>query len=133
MGLKDVEINVKLKLAGLWTSLVLIYLYADLFGFYIPGHIEEAMEGMLGGFEISDILLLFFMILMTLPSLMVFLSLSLKAEVNRWVNIIIGVIQLLFVIAGIVDPNIFFVFASGVETVILLLIIWYAWKWPTED
>ena len=133
MTLEDVRINVKLKLAGLWTSLVLIYLYADFFGFYIPGHIEEAMEGKLGGFDISDILLLFFMLLMTLPSLMVFLSVFLRAEVNRWVNIVVSIIQLVFVLAGIIDPNLYFVFASGVETVLLLLIIWYAWNWPTQD
>jgi hypothetical protein len=133
MVLEDVKINVKIKLAGLWTSLVLIYLYADLFGFYIPGHIEEVMEGKLGGFDISDILLLFFMLLMTLPSLMVFLSLTLKAEVNRWVNIGVGLIQLVFVLGGMIDSNIYFVFASAVETVLLLLVVWHAWKWPIQD
>ncbi len=133
MTLEDFTVNVKLKLAGLWVSLVLIYLYADLFGFYIPGHIEEVIEGNLAGFEISQILLLGFMILMTLPSLMVFLSLTLEAKVNRWVNIVVGLIQLVFVLGGIVDPNIFFVFASSVESILLLLIIWYAWKWPYQE
>jgi hypothetical protein len=133
MILEDTKINVKLKLAALWGSLVLIYLYADLFGFYVPGHIADLMEGKLAGFQITQVLLLGFMILMTLPSLMVFLSLALKAKVNRWANIIVGILQLLFVITGILDQDIYFVFASSVESVLLLLIIWYAWTWPVQS
>jgi hypothetical protein len=131
--LVDAKINVKVKLAAAWASLVLLYIYADFFGLYVPGHIEELIEGNLVGFQITDVLLLGFMILMTLPSLMVFLSLVLKATVNRMINIIVGIIQLVFVLAGIFDPNIYFVFASSVETVLLILIIWYAWKWPTQE
>ncbi len=133
MTLEDTKINVKIKLAALWVSLVLIYLYADLFGFYIPGHIEDIIAGELAGFQITPLLLLGFMTLMTLPSLMVFLSLILKPKVNRWANIVIGIFQLIFVLGGIIDPNIYFVFASSVESVILLLIIWYAWTWPTQE
>ena len=33
--LEDVKINVKIKLSALWVSIVLVYLYADLFAFYI--------------------------------------------------------------------------------------------------
>jgi hypothetical protein len=132
-ALEDLKINVKLKLSALWVSLVLIYLYADLFGFYTPGHLEDLMEEELAGFQITQVLLLGFMILMTIPSLMVFLSLTLKAKPNRWVNIIVAILQLVFVLAGILDPNIYFIFASSVETVLLLLIIYYAWTWPTQE
>ena len=132
-NLEDLKINVKFKLAALWVTLVLIYLYADVFGFYIPGHIDDLMAGELAGFKITQVLLLGFMILMTIPSLMVFLSLTLKAKANRWANIIVGILQLGFVLAGILDPNLFFVFASSVETVLLLLIIYYAWTWPTQE
>ncbi|UCG00811.1 MAG: hypothetical protein JSW11_14470 [Candidatus Heimdallarchaeota archaeon] len=133
MALEDRKIDVKLKLAALWCSLVLIYLYADLFGFYIPGHIDQLRGGEIAGFQITQVLLLGFMILMTIPSLMVFLSLTLKAKMNRWTNIIVALLQLVFVLAGIFDPNIYFIFASGVEIVLLLLIIWYAWTWPTQE
>ncbi|MHA2317029.1 MAG: DUF6326 family protein [Candidatus Hodarchaeales archaeon] len=130
---EEVKINVKVKLAAAWASLVLIYIYADFFGLYVPGHIEELIEGNMSGFQITDVLLLGFMILMTLPSLMVFLSLILKAKINRFTNIIFVIIQLVFVVAGIIDPNLYFVFASSVETVLLVLIIWYAWKWPMQE
>ena len=121
----DKKIDVKLKLSSLWITLVLIYIYADLFGFFLPDHLAD--------FQVTQELLLGFMILMVLPSLMVFLSLTLKAEVNRLVNIIISILQIVFVLVGILDPNLYFMFASTVETVILLLIIWYAWTWPIQE
>ncbi|MFX0065505.1 MAG: DUF6326 family protein [Candidatus Hermodarchaeota archaeon] len=132
-NLEDLKIDVKVKLAALWCSLVLIYLYTDLFGFYTPGHIQDLIDGNLAGFQITQPLLLGFMILMTLPSLMVILSLILQAKINRWTNIIIDLIQLGFVLAGIFDLNIYFVFASVVETVLLFLIIWFAWKWLIQE
>ena len=121
----DKKIDVKLKLSSLWITLVLIYIYADLFGFFLPDHLAD--------FQVTQELLLGFMILMTLPSLMVFLSLTLKPKVNRLLNIGIGILQLVFVLAGIFDPNIYFMFASSVESILLLLIILYAWTWPTQN
>ncbi len=132
-NLVDLQINIKIKLAALWVTLLLIYLYADLFGFYIPGHIDDLRAGELAGFQITQELLLGFMILMTIPSLMVFLSLTVKPNVNRWVNIIVGILQIIFVLTGILSPNIFFIFASCVEIILLLLIIRYAWTWPSQE
>ncbi|MHA2095098.1 MAG: DUF6326 family protein [Candidatus Hodarchaeales archaeon] len=131
--LEDMKINVKLKLSALWVAALFLFIYADYFGLYTPGHIEDIIAGELSGFTISQVLLLAFMILMTLPSLMVFLSLILKPKVNRWTNIIIGIVQAVFVLGGIADPNLFFVFASSVEVVLLSLIVWYAWTWPTQE
>ncbi len=129
--LEDVKLNVKLKLSALWVSIVLIYLYADLFAFYVPGHLDEITEGEMAGMPITQLLLLAFMIFMAIPSLMVFLSLILKANMNRWTNIIVGCLQIGLVLPSVIgDPNIYFIFASSVETVLLALIVWYAWKWP---
>lgn len=132
--LEDVKINVKIKLSALWVSIVLVYLYADLFAFYVPGHLEEAIEGEMAGMQITQVLLLGFMIFMAIPSLMVFLSLTLKAKVNRWTNILVGILQIGFVLPSIIgDSNIYFIFASSVETVLLALIVYFAWTWPIKE
>jgi hypothetical protein len=129
--LEDPKINVKLKLAGLWVSVIFIFLYADYFGLYKPGFIENIIGGEVAGFEINQEWLLGVMILMTIPSLMVFLSLFLKAKSNRITNIVVGILKIVVVIvAAIGDSNYFYLFASGVEIVLLSLIVWYAWKWP---
>ncbi|MHA2032070.1 MAG: DUF6326 family protein, partial [Candidatus Kariarchaeaceae archaeon] len=86
------------------------------------------------GTEITDVLLLVFMILMTIPSLMVFLSLTLKVKVNRLTNIIVGVIQLVLILGMVLgEIDLLYLFSSTVEAVLLLLIVWYAWTWPTQE
>ncbi|MHA2104974.1 MAG: DUF6326 family protein [Candidatus Hodarchaeales archaeon] len=132
--IEDVKVNVKIKLSALWASLVLIYLYADLFAFYVTGHLEEAIAGEMAGMQITQVLLLGFMIFMTIPSLMVFLSLILKAKVNRWTNIIVAILQIGLVLPSVIgDSNLYFIFASIVETVLLVLIIYFAWTWPIKE
>ncbi|MHA2291133.1 MAG: hypothetical protein ACXACK_03140 [Candidatus Hodarchaeales archaeon] len=56
-----------------------------------------------------------------------------KPNANRLINIVVSILQLVFVLGGILDPNLFFIFASSVEVVLLGLIVWYAWKWPTQE
>lgn len=34
--LEDPKINIKIKLAGLWASVMFIFIYVDYFGLYIP-------------------------------------------------------------------------------------------------
>jgi hypothetical protein len=129
--LEEVKINVKIKLSAGWVTIVLLYIYADLFGFYIPGHLENVLDGELAGTQITQELLLVFMILMTIPSLMVFLSLILKAKANRWTNIIVGIIQIFFVLGMLLgETDLLYLFSSSVEAILLSLIVWYAWKWP---
>jgi hypothetical protein len=68
---------------------------------------------------------------MTIPALMIFLSVSLSAKVNRWTNIIVATIFIpftLFNLAG--EAWMHMVLAAIVEVALLCLIVHYAWKWP---
>src|ERR1044071_6448913 len=88
--LEDVKVHVKLKLAGLWASVMFMFLYVDVIGFYRPGNIEAILKGFMWKLEITQTVLVEGMALMTIPSLMVFLSLALPARVNRWTNIVVA-------------------------------------------
>jgi hypothetical protein len=131
--LEDIGVNVKLKLAALWTSLMLVYVYADIIGFYKPGAIEGILAGRVWQLEITQGWAFSALAMMTIPSLMVFLSLALPAAVNRWTSI--GVASLFAVISlgnAIGESWVgYFVFAAVVEVALLLLIVRYAWKWPS--
>ncbi len=73
---------------------------------------------------------------MTIPSVMVFLSLVLKPKVNRLVNIILGIVYTGVNIANVVSFKeiwAFIIFINIVEIVLTLLIVWYAWKWPKQE
>ena len=134
--LEDPKINIKLKLAGLWASVLFIFIYVDYFGLYIPGFMEKIIEGEVGhtGIEITQVFLLLVIILMIIPSLMIFLSLALNAKANRLTNIIAGIFKIV-VVAGAMIGEIWFyyIFASIIELVLLALIVRYAWKWPKQE
>ena len=133
--LEDVKVHVKLKLAGLWASVMFMFVYVDVIGFYRPGVIKAILAGFMWKFEITQTVLLAGMALMTIPSLMVFLSLALPARANRWTNIVVAS---LFVPASIFnvigEPGVFYFWgALIVELALLALVIRYAWTWPAID
>ncbi len=102
--LEDVKINVKVKLSALWVTLMFLYLYADVLAFYQPGHIEDVISGEVVGRQINQLFLLGSAMLMAIPSMMVFLSLTLKAKANRWTNIILGIFHACVLLATIFIP-----------------------------
>ena len=112
-----------------------LYLYVDVFANYIPGRLEDLIAGEIAGFQITQVALLGFMILMTIPGLMVFLSLALKAKASRWTNIIVGIG--LFIIGIILNLSIGFLsiaslLIEAVMYVVTILVVWYAWKWQKD-
>ena len=132
---EDVKVNVKIKLSALWIALMFLYTYADILGFYAPGNIEELISGEIAGIQMTQELLLGSTILMAIPSVMVFLSLALNAKVNRLVNIIIGLVYIVVLGSTFLtgrNPAYYILFAI-LKAVLLVLIIWQAWKWPTQQ
>jgi uncharacterized membrane protein len=89
------------------------------------------IAGEVGGIQITSEMLLFMAILMVIPPIMVFLSLTLKDKANRWANIILGIVffgfGLIELIEKIAQP--YYVVVGIVGVVFSALIIWYAWKW----
>jgi hypothetical protein len=132
--LEDRYVNVKAKLALLWVALMFFYIYNDVFSLMQPGHVAQLVEGQLEGVQFTQTILFGAAVLMALPSLMVLLSLTLKARANRWVNIIVGVFHIL-VLAGtqlVGESAAWFYWRlyEVLEALFLVLIIWTAWKWP---
>ncbi|MEY3243059.1 MAG: hypothetical protein RIR11_4498 [Bacteroidota bacterium] len=93
--------------------------------------IEDLRAGRVFKFDITQGFLLAALVSVTIPILMIFLSVALPAKVNRWANIIIATVYIpftLFNLAGVVWIHM--VFGAVVEVILLCLIIRYAWKWP---
>ena len=130
--MEDVKINVKLKLSALWAALMLLYIYADHFSLFRTGQIEEMISGRIGPFPVTQGSLLAFSILMMIPAVMVFLSLALKPTVNRWANIILGVLYTFVNISNLIGETwVYYIVFGVVEIVLTFLIVLYAWKWRT--
>jgi hypothetical protein len=59
---------------------------------------------------------------------MIVLSRVLKHGINRWVNIIVGIVTIAYIWGGMASyPH--YIFIATVETICLLLIIGFAWTW----
>ena len=130
-ALEDIKVSVKLKLAALWTSLMFLIIYIDYFALYMPSIIEDILRGRVFVFDITQGFLLAALALVTIPALMIFLSVALPAKVNRWANIIIAAVNIPFILFNLVgEAWMHMVFGAVVEVVLLCLIIRYAWKWP---
>jgi len=130
-ALEDIKVSLKLKLAALWTSFMFLYIYVDYFHLYMPGSIKDILAGKVFVFDISYVFLMIAMIFVAIPTLMIFLSVALSANVNRWTNIIVATVfipYMLFNLAG--EAWVHMYFAAAVEVVLLCLIIRYAWTWP---
>ena len=133
--LEDVKVHVKLKLAGLWASFMFMYVYVDVIGFFKPGFIENILAGFMWEFEITQTLLVGALALVTIPSLMVFLSLALPARANRWTNIVVAALYVPVSIFNVIGEAWVFYFWSAVivEVALLALVIRYAWTWPAAE
>jgi hypothetical protein len=130
-ALEEIKVSLKLKLAALWASFMFLYIYVDYFHLFMPGALEDLLAGKVFVFEITQAFLLVVLATVTIPALMIFLSVALPAKVNRWANIIIAAVFIpftLFNLAG--EAWMHMVFGAVVEVVLLCLIIRYAWKWP---
>jgi Family of unknown function (DUF6326) len=132
--LEDSKINIKIKLAALWTSVTLCYLYGDYFELYVP----EKAQGLVNGVNMLDSPTKLFAaaVMLAIPALMVFLSIVLKTTINRTLNITFGIffttIMLLIAVTSITPWRAFYVFLALVESCLTIIIIISAWKWPKQ-
>ena len=133
--MEDLKINVKFKLSALWAAVMFLYVYADIKALFRPGILEQMIAGELsiGGTSvpISQAFLLISAVIMAIPSVMIFLSLTLAPKANRWANIILGIVYSIIILMTLLSGGAwaYYVFYAIIEFVLTALVVWYAWKW----
>ncbi|HEY6064676.1 MAG TPA: DUF6326 family protein [Thermoanaerobaculia bacterium] len=131
-ALDDIGIPVKLKISALWVSVMFCYIYADYFGLYQPRKLQAMLDGKMGPLgKTTQGVLLGTSVMMTIPSVMVFLSVALKPRPNRWLNIVFGSLFTAIILVTMWGWA-FYVFYGVVEVTLTGLIVWYAWRWPRQ-
>jgi Family of unknown function (DUF6326) len=131
---EEVRVGVRLKIAALWVAMLFLFAYGDIFGFFAPGQIEEVIGGEISGIKITQVFLFVISVYIAIASVMVFLSLVLKLNVNRWTNIVLPLLYIVSIVASVIgETSAYFWFLSIAESALLLLIIWYAWTWPRQE
>lgn len=130
---KDFPIDVKLIISSLWVAVMFCYVYGDYIQIYVPGILADAMEVTAAkeGIEIE-----FFAValLMSIPSLMIFLTLVLKSSINRWLNIIIPALYIILLIAVNLETTwVYYLYLTAIEILLSITTVWYAWNWPKTE
>ena len=127
-------VPVQAKIAAAWTSFMFLYIYVDLFNLYKPGVVDGILNGLIWRFDISSTLLTIFLVSVAIPALMVVLSTTLPAQVNRTTNLVVASLYIpysVFNAAGATWEWAFFYGLSiGIEVLLLAFILRSAWTWP---
>jgi len=129
---RDTKIDVKLVLSALWITMLIVFAYVDIFGFFRADVLHAALDGKVAvlGLTVDQMFLVFTTVYILIPTLMVFLSLVLRPRVNRIANIALSIIYALTIIGGAIGEWNYYILGSAVEVVLLVAIVRTAWTWP---
>lgn len=124
------KFNVKNLISRLWVVLMINMLKADILSLFIPWSLDELAQ-FAGDTPIENIMFVA-AIMMEILIVMIFLTQVLPYKWNKWLNILVPVFTILFVVWwGSSTPH--YIFIAGIEVIIALLIIWLAFKLPKEN
>jgi hypothetical protein len=121
-------VDVRIILSALWVAVEFLYQQGDTqriySGDFKPGELD------LGGMMSPGMLWMISALTMTIPVIMIILSLILPQNANRWANIIIAIFFFSYSLLGIGRyPGAYDKFLLAVSMAANVLTVWYAWKW----
>jgi hypothetical protein len=126
-ALHDPPVPVRAKLAAAWTSLMFLVIYIDYFHLYQPGEIDDIRGGVIFEFDISGTLMSIFFAVIAIPALMIVLSMTLPARVNRATNLVVASLYIPAVgmnfLGSLPDYAFYYALTIGVEVLILAFIL----------
>ncbi|MDQ5827428.1 MAG: DUF6326 family protein [Chloroflexota bacterium] len=133
-ALEDRQVPVQAKLAAAWTSLMFLVIYIDYFHLYQPGEIDDIRGGVIFELDISGTLMSIFFAIIAIPALMILLSMTLPARVNRATNLVVASLYIPAVgmnfLGSLPDYAFYYALTIGVEVLLLAFILRAAWTWP---
>jgi hypothetical protein len=133
-ALEDLRMPLQAKLAAAWTSCMFLYIYVDYFHLYKPGTIDQIRGGVIFEFDISPTVLTICLALIGIPALMVMLSMTLPARVNRATNLVVASLYIPVTAFNAVGESwswsSFYGLSIGLEVLLLAFILRSAWTWP---
>ena len=128
--LEPAHVNVRIKLSALWTAVLFVFAYVDIFSLYRPDVRAELDAGEISGFTVDQPFLLATTAYVVLPSLMVLGALVLRPRANRIANIALGIVYALTIIAGAIGEWSYYVLGSAIEVALLAGVVYLALTWP---
>ena len=129
---KTIGTDIKALLSTLWIFVLFNIIFRDFHDLFRPELLQEMITGTVNGNQVTEETLLIGGIMIEIPISMVLLSRVLKYRLNRWANIILGAITIVFVV-GTETKDLDDIFFATIEVLSLSIIIWCAWKWHKPE
>ena len=127
-------VSVRLKLTGLWITLMILYIYCDIYSFFRTGLLEEIAMGKIGPFDVSQGMLAVMGVLMIIPALMIPGCLFLKEKAVKWVSVIVGILYALVNVSNLIGETWAYYWIYGcIELAFTIGIVVFAFKWKAGD
>ncbi|MEM9001208.1 MAG: DUF6326 family protein [Bacteroidota bacterium] len=132
--LENPKINIRIKLAVLWTSLMFLYIYGDYFELYVPNKVDSLIKGT--GLLDTPIKVFIASIVLVIPAAMISVNIFLRPKICRVLNMVFGILLTMVVVlvgsSSLTEWYSFYVLYAVLEAIISLLIVTLAWNWPKE-
>lgn len=131
-GLEHQPVSVRTKLAAAWTSFMFFAIYVDYLALYVPGAIDDILNGVVWRLDITQAFVVGSLTLMAIPIFMVVLSTTLPARACRAANLGVASLYVLATAMNVVDESWTYYYGLGAALgiAVLALIIRTAWTWP---
>ena len=132
--LEDQRIPVRVKLAAAWTSFMFLCIYVDYLALYKPGFVDDILAGIVHEFDTGPTFVAIGLTLIAIPSLMILLSTTLPARVNRTINLVVATLYIPVSMYNALGESwtyfYFYGLSIGLEVLLLAFILRSAWTWP---
>ena len=132
---QEAKLPVRAKLAAAWTSFMFLYIYVDYLALYKPGFVDEILAGIVHEFDTGPTFVALALTLMAIPILMILLSTTLPARVNRTINLVVATLYIPVSIYNVSGEeswtySYFYGLSIGLEVLLLAFILRSALTWP---
>lgn len=123
--------DVKIKFSVLWLFVGISFIAQVVLNILKPGTLAQVMEGSLEGMEITQEVMLVWTVMFLFPLVMAILSLALKNSINRWANIIVGMVIVILCLIGFVEyrADAYAILILTTRIIVAASVIWLAYKW----
>jgi hypothetical protein len=127
------RVDAKLVLAAAWASFMFIYVYCDIFSFHRADVIDGILAGKIGPFDVSQLSLFLFGLLMAVPSLMAIVTVRAKAGLARAVNLAVSPLYFLVNVGNLAGETWAYYWLYGLlELGMVAFIFVTALRWPRQ-
>ena len=132
---ENTRIDLKIKVAALWLTIYLLFIYGDLFSMWIPTRLNDLLNGNMSAGPTTPAKLMGVSIFITIYAIMPLMNLILIPKISRILNIIIAILFIvvwLFILTQFSFTAMwnFYIYLAVCEIVLALVIIYLSWNWP---